>query len=98
MRDAVLFEQYRSQAQATIAQYGGRYIVRGGSAELVEGSEAKDDHLGPDTVDLVPAHVFALLETGDHGADHVGGPAGALDVAGARLDSAQGSDDTATDR
>jgi uncharacterized protein (DUF1330 family) len=36
-RDAVLFEQYRSLAPASIAQYGGRYLVRGGKTEVVEG-------------------------------------------------------------
>jgi uncharacterized protein (DUF1330 family) len=36
-RDAVLFEQYRSLASASITQYGGRYLVRGGKAEVVEG-------------------------------------------------------------
>lgn len=37
MRDAAAFEAYRTLAAATIAQYGGRYIVRGGAAEVVEG-------------------------------------------------------------
>jgi uncharacterized protein (DUF1330 family) len=37
VRDAALIEQYRTLAAATIAQYGGRYIVRGGPAELIEG-------------------------------------------------------------
>ena len=36
-RDTVLFEQYRTLAAATIARYGGHYIVRGGAAELIEG-------------------------------------------------------------
>ena len=36
-RDAALFEQYRALAPAAIAQYGGRYIVRAGAAELIEG-------------------------------------------------------------
>jgi uncharacterized protein (DUF1330 family) len=34
-QDAI--EAYRAKAQATIEQYGGRYIVRGGAIELVEG-------------------------------------------------------------
>ncbi|MBR0895818.1 DUF1330 domain-containing protein [Bradyrhizobium tropiciagri] len=38
MRDAAAFEAYRMLAAKTIEQYGGRYIVRGGAAELVEGS------------------------------------------------------------
>ena len=36
-RDAALFERYRAMAPATIERYGGRYIVRGGEADLVEG-------------------------------------------------------------
>ncbi|MHC2251792.1 DUF1330 domain-containing protein [Bradyrhizobium embrapense] len=37
MRDAAAFAAYRTQAAKTIEQYGGRYVVRGGAAELVEG-------------------------------------------------------------
>lgn len=36
--DPALFEQYRAQVPAVIAQYGGRYAVRGGAVEAVEGS------------------------------------------------------------
>jgi uncharacterized protein (DUF1330 family) len=35
--EPVLLEEYRSLAQATIEQYGGRYVVRGGAIEAVEG-------------------------------------------------------------
>ena len=31
------FEAYRTIAAKTIAQYGGRYLVRGGAAKLTEG-------------------------------------------------------------
>ncbi|MCK1356642.1 DUF1330 domain-containing protein [Bradyrhizobium sp. CW7] len=37
VRDRAAMEAYRTLAAATIAQYGGRYLVRGGAAELVEG-------------------------------------------------------------
>jgi len=37
MRDRAAFEAYRALAAKTIEQYGGRYIVRGGAAEVVEG-------------------------------------------------------------
>ncbi|MCK1652181.1 DUF1330 domain-containing protein [Bradyrhizobium sp. 149] len=37
MRDTAAMEAYRTLAAATIAQYGGRYLVRGGTAEVVEG-------------------------------------------------------------
>jgi len=36
--DPALFEQYRAQVPAVIAQYGGKYAVRGGAVETVEGS------------------------------------------------------------
>ena len=32
-----LFEEYRKLVPATIEAYGGRYIVRGGASEVVEG-------------------------------------------------------------
>jgi uncharacterized protein (DUF1330 family) len=37
IRDPVLVERYRSLAQASIAKHGGRYVVRGGAVEPVEG-------------------------------------------------------------
>ena len=38
MRDLDGFEAYRTLAAKTVAQYGGRYLVRGGKAELAEGN------------------------------------------------------------
>jgi uncharacterized protein (DUF1330 family) len=35
--DPALGERYRELAQRSIAQYGGRYIVRGGAVEAIEG-------------------------------------------------------------
>ena len=35
--DRQLIDSYRSLAKASIEQYGGRYIVRGGPVELIEG-------------------------------------------------------------
>ena len=32
------YEEYRRQAPATIAAYGGRFVVRAGEAKLMEGS------------------------------------------------------------
>ena len=37
VHDAATFEEYRTQVPATIARYGGRYLVRGGKAETIEG-------------------------------------------------------------
>ena len=36
-RDADALETYKSRAAASIAQYGGRYLVRGGAVEALEG-------------------------------------------------------------
>jgi uncharacterized protein (DUF1330 family) len=33
------YEAYRPLAGASIAQYGGKFVVRGGKAELVEGTQ-----------------------------------------------------------
>jgi uncharacterized protein (DUF1330 family) len=35
--DPVGFEEYRKLVPATVAQYGGRFLVRGGAAEQLEG-------------------------------------------------------------
>ncbi len=37
VRDAAGLETYRTIAAGAIAQYGGRYLVRGGAAAAVEG-------------------------------------------------------------
>jgi uncharacterized protein (DUF1330 family) len=35
--DAVAYEEYRRQVPAIIAAHGGRYLVRGGAVEVLEG-------------------------------------------------------------
>ncbi|MGY3451850.1 DUF1330 domain-containing protein [Bradyrhizobium sp. USDA 4353] len=37
VRDAEAMQRYRDLAARSIARYGGRYLVRGGAAETVEG-------------------------------------------------------------
>ncbi len=37
--DPVLFEAYKKLSPATVAQYGGRFLVRGGRVELLEGDQ-----------------------------------------------------------
>ena len=37
VRDAAGFEAYRTIAAKAIARHGGRYLVRGGAASIVEG-------------------------------------------------------------
>ena len=38
VRDAATYERYKELAPPSIAAYGGRYIVRGGATETLEGS------------------------------------------------------------
>ena len=40
--DPTLMERYRNLAQITIAKYDGRYIVRGGAMEAIEGDWAPE--------------------------------------------------------
>ena len=35
--DPVGYEEYKREAAATVEQYGGKYIVRGGACETLEG-------------------------------------------------------------
>ena len=37
VRDTTAIETYRALAAKSIAQYGGRYLMRGGAASVVEG-------------------------------------------------------------
>jgi uncharacterized protein (DUF1330 family) len=38
VQDAALFEEYRKQVPATIARHGGKYLVRGGKHQALEGA------------------------------------------------------------
>jgi len=38
--DAAAYEEYRKRVPATIEQYGGKYLVRGGATETQEGGWA----------------------------------------------------------
>jgi len=40
VKDAKLFDAYRKEVPATIAKYGGEYLVRGGKLEVLEGAWA----------------------------------------------------------
>lgn len=39
VKDPVKYEDYKKLTPATIELYGGKFIVRGGKAELIEGEE-----------------------------------------------------------
>lgn len=38
VKDAETYERYKQLAPPTIAAYGGRYLVRGGATEMLEGT------------------------------------------------------------
>jgi uncharacterized protein (DUF1330 family) len=38
VKDAQTYERYKQLAPPSIAQYGGRYLVRGGAAKVLEGT------------------------------------------------------------
>ncbi|WNG14217.1 DUF1330 domain-containing protein [Cystobacter fuscus] len=38
VKDAETFERYKQLAPPTVAAYGGRYLVRGGATETLEGA------------------------------------------------------------
>ncbi len=38
IEDPLLYEQYKALAPPSIAAYGGRYVVRGGHSEVLEGA------------------------------------------------------------
>ena len=44
VRDAAGFEAYRTIAAEAIAHYGGRYLVRGGAANVAEGGPPPKTH------------------------------------------------------
>ena len=69
--DPALFEEYRSLAPATIAKYGGRYVVRGGAIESVEGDWA------PKHIVVVEFPTMAKAREWYHSAEYAGGPQGA---------------------
>jgi len=56
VRDPEGFEAYRTLAAKTIAHYGGRYLVRGGKAELAEGN------LPPKSIVVVEFPTMARLK------------------------------------
>lgn len=37
VQDAELYEGYKAQVQPTLEKYGGRFLVRGGATEIMEG-------------------------------------------------------------
>ena len=42
VHDPVKFEEYKKQAPASIAAYGGKYLARGGAVETLDGTWAPE--------------------------------------------------------
>jgi uncharacterized protein (DUF1330 family) len=56
--DPAGYETYRLQAPAVIAQYGGRYLVRGGTIHTLEGSLGLDRCVVVEFASLEAARAF----------------------------------------
>lgn len=56
--DAAGFADYRARVPATIAQYGGRYLVRGGPSEAKEGDWAPRRLIVVEFPSLARAHAW----------------------------------------
>jgi uncharacterized protein (DUF1330 family) len=53
------YENYKAAAQAAIAAHGGRYLVRGGKSEVVEGAFPGSRFVVLEFPDLATARTFA---------------------------------------
>ena len=62
--DPVMYEEYRQQVPATIAAYGGRYLVRGGAVEVLEGGGV------PSRVVILEFPSMARLQAWYHGPEY----------------------------
>lgn len=58
IRDREAMESYRSRAAASIAAYGGRYLVRGGAVEALEGDWKPDPLIVVEFSDKERAHAW----------------------------------------
>jgi uncharacterized protein (DUF1330 family) len=58
VHDPVAYEDYRRQVAGVLAQYGGRFIVRGGAAELLEGEPAPQRQVILEFADMAALKAF----------------------------------------
>jgi uncharacterized protein (DUF1330 family) len=84
VQDAALFEEYRKLVPATIVQYGGKYIVRGGATETKEGSWA------PKRVVVLEFPTMARAREWYHSAEYAPALAMRLKAAKSRMIMAEG--------
>jgi uncharacterized protein (DUF1330 family) len=57
--DPTRYDDYKTAAAAAIAQHGGRYIVRGGAAEVIEGGFPGSRFVVLEFADMAAAKAFA---------------------------------------
>ena len=62
--DPVAFEEYRRQVPALIAAHRGRYLVRGGSPQVLEGPSERMRQVIVEFPDM--AHLKAFYESPDY--------------------------------
>jgi uncharacterized protein (DUF1330 family) len=73
--DPAAYENYKTAAQAAIAAHGGRYLVRGGASEVVEGAFPGSRFVLLEFPDLATAEGFV------HSADYAAAKAERRDAA-----------------
>lgn len=62
--DPVAYEEYRRQVPALIAAHGGRYLVRGGATEVLEGSASPQRQVILEFPDM--AHLKAFYHSAEY--------------------------------
>jgi uncharacterized protein (DUF1330 family) len=73
--DPAAYENYKTAAQAAIARHGGRYLVRGGESEVVEGAFLGSRFVLLEFPDLATAKGFVASEDYAAAKAHRGGAA-----------------------
>jgi len=58
VHDPVAYEDYRRQVAGVLAQYGGRFIMRAGAAELLEGDRAPQRQVILEFADMAALKAF----------------------------------------
>lgn len=62
VRDPAKFEQYRQAVPAVIAKHGGRYLVRGGAVDVLEGDPGLNRVVVLEFPDMAAARAFYTSE------------------------------------
>lgn len=62
--DPAAYEEYRAQVPAVIAAHGGRYLVRGGATEVLEGQASPQRQVILEFPDM--AHLQAFYQSAEY--------------------------------